>query len=76
RVYRGYCLPSDDHYQRLFKVFIENKQAMFSLVEDFKLLDKKSRPEMLEYLEEFYEIIEDPRRANREIIEVCRQIPR
>ena len=39
RVYRGYCLPSDDHYQRLFKVFKENKQAMFSLVEDFELLD-------------------------------------
>ncbi len=76
RVYRGYCLPSDDHYHRFFKVFLKNKQAMFSLVEDFKLLDKKSRPEMLEYLEEFYEIIEDPRRANREIIEVCRIIPR
>ncbi|MCK4854864.1 MAG: hypothetical protein KAT31_11390, partial [Bacteroidales bacterium] len=76
RVYRGYCLPSDDHYHRFFKVFLKNKQSMFSLVEDFKLLEKKSRSEMLEYLEEFYEIIEDPRRANREIIEVCRQIPR
>jgi len=76
RVYRGYCLPSDDHYDRFFKVFLKNKQSMFSLVEDFKLLDKKSRSEMLKYLEEFYEIIEDPRRANREIIEVCRIIPR
>ena len=76
RVYRGYCLPSNDHYQRLFKLFMENKQAMFSLVEDFELLDKKSRPEMLEYLEEFYTIIEDPRLADRNIIDVCRQIPR
>lgn len=76
RVYRGYCLPSKDHYQRLFKVFLENKQAMFSLVEDFELLDKKSRPEMLDYLEEFYNIIEDPNRYSREIIGTCRQIPR
>jgi hypothetical protein len=76
RVYRGYCLPSKDHYQRLFKVFLEKKEAIFSLVEDFELLDKKSRPEMLEYLEEFYEIIENPRLAEREIIGVCRQIPR
>jgi hypothetical protein len=76
RVYRGYCLPSDDHYHRFFKMFLKNKKAMFSLVEDFKLLDKRSRSEMLEYLEEFYEIIEDPRRANREIIEICRIIPR
>ncbi len=75
RVYRGYCLPSDDHYQRLFKVFIENKQAMFSLVEDLELLDKKSRPEMLEYLEEFYTIIESPHQAERHIIGVCRPLP-
>jgi hypothetical protein len=76
RVYRGYCLPSDDHYQRLFNVFLEKKQAMFSLVEDFELLDKKSRKEMLDYLEEFYTIIENPRMAERNIIDVCRQIPR
>ena len=76
RVYRGYCLPSEDHYQRLFKVFMDNKQAMFSLVEDFELLDKKSRPEMLEYLEEFYTIIENPQLAKQHIINVCRQIPR
>jgi hypothetical protein len=76
RVYRGYCLPSDDHYQRLFKLFLANKQAMFSLVEDFELLDKKSQPEILEYLEEFYEIIESPALAKQEIIDFCRQIPR
>ena len=58
------------------KVFLENKQAMFSLVEDFELLEKKSRPDMLDYLEEFYEIIENPRLAERNIIDVCRQMPR
>jgi len=76
RVYRGYCLPSEDHYLQLFKVFLENKQSMFSLVEDFELLDKKSRKEMLEYLEEFYTIIENPRMAKQNILDHCRQIPR
>ncbi len=76
RVYRGYCLPSEDHYTRIFKVFLNNKQDMFSLVEDFELLDKSTREEMLSYLEEFYTIIETPRLANREIIEVCRPLPR
>lgn len=76
RVYRGYCLPSADYYQRLFGVFILKKQDIFALVEDFELLDKRSKPEMLEYLEEFYSIIEDPRLAKREIIDVCRHIPR
>lgn len=76
RVYRGYCLPSADHYQRLFGVFRQKKQAIFALVEDFELLDDRSKSEMLEYLEEFYTIIEDPRLARRDIIDVCRQIPR
>jgi len=76
RVYRGYCLPSDGHYQRLFKLFIENKQDMFLLVEDLALLDKRSRAEMLEYLEEFYTIIENPGLAERNIISVCRPLPR
>ena len=71
-----FALPSDDHYQRLFNVFLEKKQDMFSLVEDFELLNKKSRTEMLEYLEEFYSIIENPRLAERNIINLCRQIPR
>ncbi len=76
RVYRGYCLPSEDHYQRLFNVFLANKQAMFSLVEDFEFLNKESRQEMLEYLEEFYKIIEDPRQAKNHIIDQCRPLPR
>ena len=76
RVYRGYCLPSEGHYQRLFEVFIKNKKSMFSLVEDFGYLDNRSRKEMLEYLEEFYEIIEDPRKAKSIIIDQCRPLPR
>jgi hypothetical protein len=75
RVYRGYCLPSEDHYQRLFDVFIKKKQEMFSLIEDFELLHKKSRLEMLDYLEEFYHIIETPWLARREIIDTCRPLP-
>lgn len=75
RVYRGYCLPSKGYYQRLFKVFIEKKQDLFSIVENFEALDKKSRAEMMEYLEEFYTTIENPRMAEREIISVCRPLP-
>lgn len=76
RVYRGYCLPSDDHYQPFFKVFLEKKQAIFSLVENFDLLDKRHRTDMLIYLEEFYHIIENPGLARHEIIAGCRELPR
>ena len=75
RVYRGYCLPSDEHYQSLFKVFIRKKRDMFSLIEDFDLLDEKSKEEMRDYLDEFYHIIENPLLAKREIINSCRPLP-
>jgi hypothetical protein len=75
RVYRGYCLPSEEHYQKLFNMFLEKKRGMFALVEDFELLDKKSKRESLEYLEAFYHIIETPWMARREIMETCRSLP-
>jgi hypothetical protein len=75
RVYMGYCLPSEDQYRRLFDVFIKNKQEMRSLIQGFELLHKKSRQEMLDYLEEFYHIIETPLLARREIIDSCRPLP-
>ena len=75
RVYRGYCLPSEDQYQQFFEVFIQNKQEMRALIQGFELLQKKSRREMLDYLEEFYHIIETPWLARREIIDTCRPLP-
>jgi hypothetical protein len=44
------------------------------LVNNFDLLDKYSKAEMLEYLDEFYEIIEKPYNIEREILQNCKKL--
>jgi hypothetical protein len=75
RVYRGYCLDSEDDYAPYFQVFLDHKSEIYSLVENFELLDIKHKREMIRYLDEFFEIIEDPFRARFNIISNCRPIP-
>ncbi len=75
RVYRGYCLNSPVDYQEYIEVFLNNKQEIYSLVDNFKPLNARHRKEMLEYLDEYFNIIENPNRTRWEIIERCRQIP-
>jgi hypothetical protein len=76
RVYRGYCLDSDGEYERIFRTFMEHREALYSLVGDCTLLNDKHRHEMYEYLDEFFKIIEDPGLTRRSIIQQCRSIPR
>ena len=75
RIYRGYCLSSEEEYQVFFNEFIRVKEEMYSLVRNFKLLEEKHRNEMTSYLDSFYEIIEDPRLAHLEIVSACLKIP-
>jgi hypothetical protein len=75
RIYRGYCLTADEEYQLYFNEFIKNKDEIYSLILNFSLLSEKHRTEMIDYLDSFYEIIEDPRQAKRQIFNVCREIP-
>ena len=75
RIYRGYCLSSEEEYQVFFNEFIKVKEEMYALVQNFNLLEEKHRSEMISYLDSFYEIIEDPRLADRKIISVCLEIP-
>ena len=44
-------------------------EALFTTTEG---LDERSQSRGLEYLEDFYEVIDDPRRAERQIVRRCR----
>jgi hypothetical protein len=75
RVYRGYCLNSEEEYQVYFNVFLEQRNAIYLLVRNCSLLEKRHRDEMLNYLDEFYQIIENPVLMRRQIINNCRVMP-
>ncbi|KKL28548.1 hypothetical protein LCGC14_2374050, partial [marine sediment metagenome] len=73
RIYRGYCLRSEAEYQKYIRIFLEHKEELYSLVRNFNLLDERHRKEMLVYLDEYYEIIENPVRVKREIMDACQE---
>ena len=72
RVYRGIC-TSQPHLPATFALFNEKKDAIYALYREQAGLEPNVQRQSLEYLDQFYEIINDPGRVRREVTEKCRQ---
>jgi hypothetical protein len=72
RLYWGVCLPGID-YQRQFDRFNAVREAVLDQVRNQVGLDERNVRSAVEYLEEFYEIINDPWESRASIITQCRQ---
>jgi len=72
RLYRGYCLP-DDVYAPTFALFKAKRDSIYALYHDpiGQLLRGDRAKETLEYFDDFYQTINDPRYAKRQIIDRC-----
>ena len=72
RVMRGYCAP-DAEYQKVFTLFREKKDAIYALYRDEigALLKPAVVASTLKYFDEFYATINDPKKAQRDIIGAC-----
>ena len=72
RLYRGYCVPNDV-YPKVFALFNEKKDSIYALYSDSlgKLLRPNVVKETLEYFDEFYKTINNPKYAKQEIIDEC-----
>lgn len=72
RIMRGYCAPPED-FERVFQLFRDKKDAIYGLYSD--PLNSAMKPDVvkrtLAYFDQFYETINDPKRAQREILESC-----
>lgn len=71
RVYRGLC-SSAPSLPKVFDQFNEKREAIFQLYREQPELDPKVVKESLEYLDEFYRTINDPRQVEREFTRKCR----
>ncbi|HJU64529.1 MAG TPA: hypothetical protein VJ596_02580, partial [Gemmatimonadaceae bacterium] len=69
RIYRGHCAPAAE-YAKVFALFKEKKDAIYALYRDpiGQLLNEQTRKQTLEYFDDFYEVIESPGVAQREIV--------
>lgn len=71
RVFRGFCRP-DSTWEPVWDNFEQNKDDIIQLYLDFPYLTKKEKNTSIKYIEEFYEIIEDPRKRKLQIEDKCR----
>jgi hypothetical protein len=73
RLYRGYCMPNDSVFAPVFTLFESKKDSIYALYHDDigRLLDADRAKETLEYFDEFYKTISNPRDAKHEIIDRC-----
>jgi hypothetical protein len=73
RIYREFCRPDIDH-PALFQLFRERRAAMEAEILGLPGLLDDRKKDAIEYLGEFFEIIDDPKKAQRQIIEGCRAV--
>ena len=71
RLYRGYCVHNDS-LEGARQKMLENEQAIYGLVEAESRLEKRNKGKALDFLEDFFEIIKDDKKFNKDVIEKCR----
>lgn len=72
RLYRGICDDRID-YQAAYARFVEAKDAIMETVaSEVPQLSERNRRDRAEYVEDFYRVITDERRAKRYIADRCR----
>ena len=71
RLYRGFCFANDALPEGI-ALFNEKKPEIVALFNDDRRLDDRTRERAIEYIEGFYEVINDPKKFSREITGKCR----
>ena len=73
RLFRGYCRTAEE-FETTFKVFLEIKEELYKLYQDSDLLSNQYIKSTLKYLDDFYEVINDPKLVKREFLKKCRKL--
>jgi hypothetical protein len=71
RLYRGLCRPREDLDATLQRFNVQ-QAAIIQVFQEHPGLTDDSREKAIEYLDEFYEIINNPGRVEREFVRSCR----
>ncbi|MBL7730024.1 MAG: hypothetical protein JNM88_02515 [Chitinophagaceae bacterium] len=71
RVYRGFPRTMEE-LQLSFDIFREKKEAIYSLINNFSLLTARNKKTMTDYIDEFYEVINDKKQVQTIFIDNAR----
>jgi len=72
RLYRGICHPPE-LLEGALQPFRDQREAIYELFRTQPALDPGRMEDTIEYLDEFYEVIGDPARVERELVRKCRE---
>ncbi len=70
RVYRGRCV-NNEYIEESISKFRNSRDALYALVAEQERLDSGVRKSIVRYIDDFYEIIDDPQEVERKIIDRC-----
>lgn len=71
RIYRGPCFTTTEG-EEVFDLFHQKKDQVIKLYQDSPWLNETSKETSIEYLEEFYKIIEAPTLVRNKILNTCK----
>ncbi len=74
RYYQGWCF-SEEEVTNALKIFLEQKKNILALPTQIEGFSEKSVKYVTDYLLEFYEIIENPKKLENQIIRHCDMWP-
>ena len=71
RRYRGYCIENMEEYAPVFAKFNAFKEDIYAIYEKNPFINDNYRKQTIKFLDDFYEIINDPKKAEREFTYPC-----
>jgi hypothetical protein len=72
RAYRGFCRPEADLMSILAR-FSQQREAIYALYQNNPFLDQKQIKSTLSYFDDFYEVVNNPKKVKREFLDGCRK---
>lgn len=78
RLFRGFCRPELE-YERATAIYKEKRAEMEAVVREFaqrgyEQFDEDDAKKVIEFLEDFYEVVDDPKRFKDRITDDCRDL--
>ncbi len=70
RYFRGFCrMPGI--YEKTINIFLDRKDKIYDLIQNFPYSNDVSKKVMVKYIDQFYDIISDPKQVKRRIYDAC-----
>jgi hypothetical protein len=72
RIYVGRC-RTEEEFMKALKEFTDKKEEFYRVIQEFSLLNERTKKEMIRYLEEFYSLFDKRNSIVYELLQDCKE---